>query len=184
MLENRIYKAFSIKYEVLQGEDLLPPDRCYVLSCSLDCDSLVMWSEYSGFMGYCMEFDAKQLMGAFDDRITFQGKVIHKRREQFKILSDYIENVMFSEDFDERGVRSWEELEHCNPKKIDFFVSHIAIACFMYNMFFKCECFEPEHEYGFVIYGMPEGIVNPPEMETCFRTKENSIISFIKSKAF
>lgn len=77
-----------------------------------------MWSEYSGFMGYCMEFDAKQLMGAFDDRITFQGKVIYKRREQFKILSDYIENVMFSEDFDERGVRSWEELEHCNPKKI------------------------------------------------------------------
>ena len=52
----------------------------------------------------------------------------------------------------------------------------------MYNMFFKCECFEPEHEYRFVIYGMPEGIVNPPEMETCFRTKDNSIIPFIKVK--
>lgn len=31
----------------------------YVISFSLDNDSILMWSEYSGFYGYCMAFDGE-----------------------------------------------------------------------------------------------------------------------------
>ncbi|SCY74140.1 DUF2971 domain-containing protein [Butyrivibrio sp. INlla14] len=181
-VRNSIYKAFDKELGTLQGEKLLPKDRCYVLSCSLDCDSILMWSEYSNFMGYCMEFDAKQFMKAFDDRITFQGKVVYSHDEQIKIVSDYIEHEMFSEDFDERTAHSWDELEKSDASKVDFFIKHVANVCFLYNMFFKYECFKQEHEYRFVIYGPPEGIINPPIIETSFRTKDNSIIPFVKMK--
>ncbi len=38
----------------------------YVISFCLDADSLLMWSEYSEFMGYCMEFDFQKLLDSLD----------------------------------------------------------------------------------------------------------------------
>ena len=181
-IKKKIRKAFAKEISLLQGNNQPPEDRCFVLSCSLDCDSMLMWSEYSDFMGYCMEFDAKVLRKVFDKRITYQGKVVYKHDEQIKLLSNYIDNVMFTEDFDERCVRSWEELEKSNKQQMEFFIGNVAIVCFLYNMFFKYECFEQEHEYRFVIYGLPKGIINPPAIENSFRTKGNAIVPFIKLK--
>jgi len=46
----------------------------YVISFCLDADSLLMWSEYSDFMGYCMEFDFKELIDSFEKKVLLHGQ--------------------------------------------------------------------------------------------------------------
>lgn len=42
----------------------------YVISFSLDNDSILMWSEYSDFYGYCMEFDGEELIETFQSNVA------------------------------------------------------------------------------------------------------------------
>ena len=41
----------------------------YVISFSLDNDSILMWSEYSDFYGYCMEFDFEKLVAGIQKKM-------------------------------------------------------------------------------------------------------------------
>ena len=177
----RIYRAFKKEMAIPMGKSNYAfDDRCFVLSCSTACDSMLMWSEYSGFIGYCMEFNIADFRKQFDERFTFRGKVVYKREEQIGILTDYIENVMFSDDFDERCAGSWDELAKCDDSTLDFFITNVGVACFLCNMFFKNECFEQEQEYRFVIYGVGKRINNTSEIITDFRVKNETIIPFIR----
>lgn len=66
----QIVKAIRDEVVRLQAPGLRPDDvvaYCgdYVISFSLDWDSPLMWSEYSDFTGYCMEFDFERLLKSF-----------------------------------------------------------------------------------------------------------------------
>ena len=173
-------KEFDAQMLMLQWNTMRSEDRCYVLSCCQECDSLVMWSEYSDFMGYCMELDFKTFLQAFDDRITFHGKVIYTHDEQIDILERYIENSIFSDEANAESVKSWVELGKCDAEKRSGFISEMSVVCFLCNMFFKYECFKQEQEYRFVFYGFSRDLINPPSIDLDYKIKGNTIIPFIK----
>lgn len=70
----------------------------YVISFSLDNDSILMWSEYSDFYGYCMEFDGNELIKTFqssDDYRFLHGQVVYDHDEQMKIIEKTLEKEFF-----------------------------------------------------------------------------------------
>ena len=74
----------------------------YVISFCTSGDSLLMWSEYSDFMGYCMEFEYGKLKETFqehcgNDCMLFDGKVIYDHDEQTELLEDLEVRVKKSE---------------------------------------------------------------------------------------
>ena len=66
----------------------------YVISFSLDNDSILMWSEYSDFYGYCMEFDGEELIETFQSNDSYSflhGQVVYDHDEQVKFIENTLE---------------------------------------------------------------------------------------------
>ena len=90
------------KYYREEQEDTVSgsAEGSYVISFCTSGDSLLMWSEYSDFMGYCMEFEYGKLKETFqehcgNDSTLFDGKVIYDHDEQIELLEDTIESISF-----------------------------------------------------------------------------------------
>lgn len=144
-----------------------------------------MWSEYSDFCGYCIEFDFNKLIHSFSNstQIT-HGKVVYEHEEQVSMMQEIIENDFFQSHSLFPYVSSWEDFASINDKQLAHFSLHMATVVHLYNMFFKKECFSGENEYRFVFICDHDEVLSPYiEIEPqYFRIKDNVLILFVKKR--
>lgn len=127
-------------------------DNFYVFQCSfsVDQDSLCLWNYYTKgdcVRGYNLHFKSGELrrkikmQSNMDDGRTPQlinAKVVYNRKQQKKIIKQVIQQFY---DFSVAHNR-------CDEKfTIEILVDKLMIL----GAFFKKQCFQPEHEYRFVI---------------------------------
>ena len=179
------------KYYREEQEDTVSgsAEGSYVISFCTSGDSLLMWSEYSDFMGYCMEFEYGKLKETFqehcgNDCTLFDGKVIYDHDEQTELLEDTIERLLLSDGEDYKTIHGWDDLDSAEEEDVKLFVDHISVISLLYNMFFKKECFAQEQEYRMVFlcvhkieHQVPENSI-PVE----YRIKDEVFIPFIRMK--
>lgn len=154
----------------------------YVISFCKDEDSALMWSEYSDFKGYCMEFDFKELLNSFGE-VYFHGAVVYNYQEQLQYVENTFTNQFFRDGIID-GIHNWEEINSIKDADYKVFIGHCAIICKLYNMFFKKACFEGEHEYRFIFSSIHDGGLIKDEMreKLYFRIKNEVYIPYIKKK--
>lgn len=179
------------KYYREEQEDTVSgsAEGSYVISFCTSGDSLLMWSEYSDFMGYCMEFEYGKLKETFqehcgNDSTLFDGKVIYDHDEQIELLEDTIERLLLSDGEDYKTIHGWDDLDSAEEEDVKLFVDHISVICLLYNMFFKKECFAQEQEYRMVFLCVHKREHQVPEnsIPVEYRIKDEVFIPFIRMK--
>lgn len=188
--KERIKRAVSKSLELFTSDDIQDDEKVgydgyYVISFCLDKDSILMWSEYSDFCGYCIEFDFDKLIHSFSNSTQIKhGKVIYEHEEQVSMLQQIIENDFFQSQSLFPYVSSWEDFASINDKQLAHFSLHMATVVHLYNMFFKKECFSGENEYRFVFScdHNKEILEDSKKEEQYFRIKDNVLIPFVKKK--
>ncbi|BBH20448.1 hypothetical protein Back11_17930 [Paenibacillus baekrokdamisoli] len=155
----------------------------YILSMSMNADSLPLWSNCSNQDGYCIGFDRSFI--SVLDRLTdsaFQnihGFVIYDPIEQEKILSEEI-SIAFD---------IWKEHGDGKPgNELNYLWNHIIRTFYIYSLFFKDPSFRSEEEYRVVVlmnkkrqYG--GHFINSNEVSSDhihFRSKNGAIVPYIK----
>lgn len=109
----------------------------YVISFCLDNDSILMWSEYSDFVGYCMKFDFQKLIDSFSNKYgILHGAVIYDHDEQLRCAEKSFAKFVIENEQDFEYMKSWEDINSLTDAQIDEIVSSSAVICNGYNMFF------------------------------------------------
>lgn len=154
----------------------------YILSFSLDRNSSLMWSQYSDFMGYCMEFDYDSFISSIDfNSFVWSGKVIYDHDIQYALMERVLA-VSYKGDYGEKYSPTWDMLSSLtDDEMVDRIISDSAI-CEAYNMFFKLPCFSGENEYRIVFPCIHDnGEVSEDEYITQhFRIMNGCLIPFVK----
>lgn len=157
----------------------------YVISFCLDKDSILMWSEYSNFCGYSIEFDFDALINSFSKTdYIIHGKVVYNHEEQISLMEHGIEKEIFNTHNLYEYLNSWDDFNKITDDQISEIVSELELLVYDYNMFFKKECFSGENEYRFVFScdHNIENIEDSKKEEQYFRVKDNVLIPFVKKK--
>lgn len=175
-----ILKEEDIKPEIIQdivkqiNEDLRTNDislNYFVLSFSCDSDSQLLWSNYSNYDGVNLEIDFTKLIENLKSNILGHGLVNYSFESQKECLKKTLQNEFIDvEDFGK--IKSLSEINKLEGTNYEMFVSHIAIICEVYSMFFKRECFAGEKEYRLVFY-------SPKKPDIRFRSKNGTVIPYI-----
>lgn len=155
----------------------------YIISFCLDGDSPLMWSEYSDFTGYCLEFDFDKLCNSFSNaRLFLHGMVIYDHDMQMQLMEEAIEHEFLNWPKGFEYLNSWEDFDELTDENMEDFYWLMAAVVSAYNMFFKLPCFEGEHEYRFVFSCIHDGgRCKPEEREKqYFRIKDGVLIPFVK----
>lgn len=142
----------------------------FVLSMSVEADSLAVWSNYSKGEGYNIGFHLSEFLSVINkSKIeSSHGKVIYNREQQEEILQEVIDEYMdFTPEINN------PELE--TEKKSDR--ENLIMKIVLCSIFFKKYCFKPENEYRFVF--MQNKLI-PGKLPIKFRTINNSIIPYIE----
>jgi len=185
-LKNRIIKELKAEmermYQVPEIGDRVAYYGEYVISFCLEEDSILMWSEYSDFMGYSMEFDFQKLLDSFSN-VYFHGTVIYNKQEQMRYMKKTFEKEFFNGKLGS-NVLTWEDLLHLNDEQWKDFINHSSVICMLFNMFFKKECFAGEKEYRFIFSCIHDGgLLKEEEWERqYFRIKNGVYIPFVKQQ--
>lgn len=153
----------------------------YVISFCLDNDSILMWSEYSDFMGYCMKFDFTKLLNSFSDKLLFHGRVIYNHKKQIQCIEKTINDCFFIDEH-YGYLNNWTDFNKLTPDQLNEFMLHSSVICIAYNMFFKKEYFSGEHEYRFVFDCIHDGgLVSAKDSDKqYFRIKDETLIPYVK----
>ena len=159
----------------------------YVISFSLDNDSILMWSEYSDFYGYCMEFDFEKLVAGIQKKTSYEllhGQVIYDHKEQVSIIEKSIENEIIRHAPGFEYLNSWEELDNLTDENIEDLYVWLSVLIDAYNMFFKLDCFKGENEYRMVFCCIHDGgrVNDDGREEQYFRIKNEVMIPFVKKR--
>ena len=155
----------------------------YVISFCLERDSILMWSEYSDFCGYCIEFDFDKLLNSFQKpNEIIHGRVVYERKEQLALMIRMIEREFFecTEAYD--YINSWDDVEKVTNEQIEELAPYMGVIVWAYNMFFKQECFAGENEYRFIFSCCHDGgrcKANEHEKQF-FRVRNGGLIPFVK----
>lgn len=155
----------------------------YVISFCLDKDSALMWSEYSGSGGYCIEFDFDRLLNSFPKpKEIFHGKVVYDHDEQLALMTKLIENEFFNDSEYYTYLTSWEDMEQLTDEQIHDMTPHMSVLISCYNMFFKKECFSGENEYRFIFSCFHDGCLcrDDDYVKQYFRNRNGVLIPFVK----
>lgn len=157
----------------------------YIISFCKDCDSPLMWSSYSNYVGYCVQFDAEKLLSNFNDNRNYcflHGEVIYDHRHQIESIEQTIENEFFKITQDYDYLNTWGDFDKMTESNIKDWINSFAVILVGYNMFFKLPCFEGEHEYRFVFMaGHDGGLYNPNRLwQQRFRIKDEVLIPYIE----
>lgn len=152
----------------------------YVMSLCMDSDSALLWSEFTDFQGYSIEFNLGKLLESFPGYCC-HGSVIYSRAEQSSLLEqvvirDYFENDRWAE------LSDWESIERLEGENLESFVFMFGADIAIRNMFFKHECFSGEQEYRIVYSAIHDGgRCAPDEHESVnYRVRDELLIPFIK----
>ncbi len=157
----------------------------YVISFCKDYDSALMWSSYSNYTGYCIQFDFKKLLNMFSDTFkhsVLHGEVIYNHETQVKLIEETIKSSYFDWPSGFDYLNTWEDFDKLTEENIEDFYYFLAAEISAYNMFFKLPCFEGEHEYRFVfMVGHDGGRYKPEQLwKQYFRIKNEVFIPYIK----
>mgnify|MGYP004595131637 CR=1 FL=1 len=153
----------------------------YVISFCLDNDSALMWSQYSNYCGYCMEFNLQELVQAFNAKYIYHGKVLYTKEEQKACVKKMIDMAL-----DKRSgiltLPQKNDEEKYNQEELVEFVDRLMYICLYYNMFFKKQCFSGENEYRIVFPAVHDNDVVAEKEQTkqFFRVKNEVLIPYIK----
>ena len=152
----------------------------YVLSFSVESDSITLWSEFGNNTGYNLEFRSGELLDMISrtKKISYHGLLIYSRKEQRAIIrrlltedipaslglsfDDIIKNAA---DDDPEGVFD----ENIFGKYCRQFRKAISI----YAVFFKQEEFSAEKEYRVVLK-------ETDESEVRYREKDGFLLPYIR----
>lgn len=153
----------------------------YVISFSLTDDNILLWSEYSNFMGYSMQFDLYKLLDAFTPAdVFFHGEVVYDEEQKKDCFLQSIKVGFFENEY-WNNLNSWSDFERLTERELKEFVQQIYVYCIAYNMFFKKECYADEKEYRVVFDVIHDGgISNKEKEELFFRVKNEVMMPFIK----
>lgn len=152
----------------------------YVISFCLEEDSILMWSEYSNFMGYCMAFDYKELLESFTYfNEIYHGKVVYDHVLQYKYIEESFQNELI-EDPNTKYLNSWDDLNNLTDENMEDLVVWSSIICKIYNMFFKKSCYSGECEYRFIFHEIHDGGRVMDYEQQHFRIRNEVLIPFIK----
>lgn len=189
-IKEKLKKAVCEGVKLLVDDDItfdeqLGFDDDYVISFCLDKDSILMWSEYSNFCGYSIEFDFDALIHSFSktDNII-HGKVVYNHEEQISLMEQTIEKEIFEFPHLYKYPNSWDEFNKITDDQIRKIASQFEMLVYYYNMFFKKECFSGENEYRFVFMCTHNDKTTEDyrKEEQYFRVKDNVLIPFVKKK--
>lgn len=190
IIKEKLIKAVCKGVKTLVDDDITFDEQSgydgdYVISFCLDRDSILMWSEYSNFCGYSIEFDFEALIHSFSDtdRII-HGKVVYNHEEQISLMEQIIEKEIFEIYPLCKYLDSWEDFNKISDDQIREVASQLETYVYHYNMFFKKECFSGENEYRFVFMCKHNGISDQyfKKESQYFRVKDNVLIPFVKKK--
>ena len=147
----------------------------FVLSFSLDEDSITLWSEFGDQTGYSAAFRGERLIQMIGKRqdIYCHGHVIYSFERQKKILRH-----LLMEEFPSRAGIGFEKLmrqEVVCPENPEFrvFRKKLQKAMNIYAMFFKQQEFAAENEYRIVFR-------NPDRDRIQFREKDGFLLPYIE----
>lgn len=185
-IKNAIYKELNL---LIRNDEMFDEKSYsighYVISFCLEKDSILMWSEYSDFCGYCIEFDFDKLIHSFSNfKHIIHGKVIYDHQEQISIMEEIIEYGILKSEKLFKNINSWDDLNEINDNQVKHLSIELGVDLYLYNMFFKKECFSGENEYRFVFICDHDEVLSPYiEIEPqYFRVKDNVLIPFVKKK--
>lgn len=190
---NELYERIIDEYEVYENSREL-----FIISFSTNPDSLTLWSEFSNFNGYNMEFNIMDFRKYLktSDKIRessydfIEGKVLYEYKKQKALIKGLFDECFNSANEIQRKYNhSTINLnELCSssvnpPNKTnaiqEFFLS-FSIRLVFYSPFLKSSNFKDEEEYRFVFkYNNGEKRTEFPE-EINFREREGIIIPYIK----
>ena len=154
----------------------------YVMSFCMESDSALLWSEYSGFQGYCLGIELGPMLDSFGAaRPYWHGKVIYDRRMQIGLIEQVIQHEYF-DNAHFPAVNSWDDLDEPSSEDMVFFIACLNVECSIYNMFFKSQCFEGEREYRVIFSHIHDGGRVAPEerFPVSFRIRDGVLLPFVK----
>lgn len=170
----------------LDSEDEIAYYGDYIISFCLDGDSPLLWSEYSGFTGYCMQFDFEKLLHSFvsDKNYIRHGRVIYNHDIQVSLIENVIKKQFFDWPQGFEYINSWDDFENLTDKEIDDLYWQLAFVIDEYSIFFKLPCFEGENEYRIVFTSAHDGGRYKPNeyVQQYFRIKDGVLIPYIIKK--
>lgn len=158
----------------------------FILSLSLDKDSLQLWSNYSNSEGYNIGFDITELHNIlFNEQLFFEhSEVIYNKDIQCEILSNIIDNV--SNCIKKIGYTEFNQELYSKMSAVGTVLNGASV-------FFKHPYFKGEKEYRLIIFktkGEPKHYIPkdlPPiynakgnQIEVFYRPRRNAIIPYIK----
>lgn len=161
----------------------------YILSLTLNPDSITLWSEYSNFFGYNLGFNAKELRKILDNNksinpMSIDCKVIYSKKEQKKIIKEELIDITESE-ISSSFKDTFQNFDKKVNKNFYNIISHLSVKFLLYSMFFKKEFFSHEQEYRivFIQTDVNDKDINPRfNKKIKFRSNNGIIIPYIEIK--
>ncbi len=146
--------------------------QMYLLSFSTLADSLILWSEFSGGFGYCLELcvgDLRRHLHVQGESFRYysEGRVVYDRSRQAAIIRDEI-------------LYPWMPKGNLSSQseEVRQILPAMAMSLYEYAPFFKRAAFQNEEEYRFIFYCAEDSAGTP---DFCsFREKDGNIIPFVK----
>ena len=156
----------------------------YVISFSLLKNNSLLWTEYSGDIGYSIEFDYQELLDGISihnaELLQWHGSVIYDEAMQYDCVSELLDLTLrqFFSDY----TSYISDPSEISERALHLIVRYFSMMCIPYAMFFKNECFSGEKEYRFIFDVYHEqnedaSIKNIDQLK--FRHKDQRFIPFI-----
>lgn len=146
----------------------------YVLSFSVDPDSITLWAEFDNNTGYNLEFKSSEVLDMIRSsrKISYHGYLIYSGKMQKKILRKLlISDIPGSLDC------SFEDIMEAAASDVESelfakYCRNFKKAVSIYAVFFKQEEFAAEKEYRVVLR-------ETDESKVCFREKDGFLLPYI-----
>lgn len=147
----------------------------YVLSFSVEADSITLWSEFGNNTGYNLEFKSGELLDMISrtKKISYHGLLIYSRETQRKIIHD-----LLTKDIPQNLGCSFDDIMknaagNGGDEAFRKYCKQFKKAMSIYAVFFKQEEFAAEKEYRVVLK-------ETSDSEVHYREKDGFLLPYIR----